>query len=110
MSKTKVEADLQPVSQAESANVASAPVAEASGLGEIASPPVLPASGPEISESPKEPQKPRSTKARLLVDLTVAGVLYRSGELLEADADVIAALGDQADTHPDAVAYCEANQ
>lgn len=46
-------------------------------------------------------------EARVLVDVTVNGELYRSGELLIADADVIASLGDQVDTHPAAVAYCK---
>jgi hypothetical protein len=46
-------------------------------------------------------------EARVLVDLTVNGKLYRSGELLTADTDVIVLLGDQVDPHPDAVAYCK---
>jgi len=46
-------------------------------------------------------------EARVLVDVVVNDKAYRSGELLIADADVIASLGDQVDTHPDAVAFCK---
>lgn len=41
------------------------------------------------------------------MDVTVNGKLYPSGSLLEADAEVIKDLGDQVDSHPDAVAYAE---
>lgn len=56
---------------------------------------------------PATVEAPRPTKARVLVDVMVGGELYLSGSLLEADADVIEILGDQVDTHPDAVAYAE---
>lgn len=46
-------------------------------------------------------------EARALVDVVVNDKPYRSGELLTADAEVIASLGDQVDAHPDAVAYCK---
>jgi len=50
---------------------------------------------------------PRPRKARALVDVKLGEVVIRSGHLVEADAETIAALADQVDTHPDAVAYCE---
>ncbi|SHL10524.1 hypothetical protein SAMN05216428_10187 [Nitrosospira sp. Nsp11] len=58
-------------------------------------------------EQPKPEKTPLPTKARVLIDVTVAGKLHCSGTLLQADAEVIASLGDQVDTHPEAVAYCE---
>ena len=60
-----------------------------------------------VAPEPEPIAAPRPTKARVLVDVTVKGKLYRSGSLLEADAEVIESLGAQVDTHPDAVAYCE---
>lgn len=66
-----------------------------------------PATLPEITfaQSPKAAERP--TKARVLVDVTVDGTFYSSGSLLQADADVIAGLANQVDTHPEAVAFAE---
>jgi hypothetical protein len=46
-------------------------------------------------------------KARVLCDFQFDGVLYRHGQVMEAAAEAIAALGSQVDAHPDAVAYAE---
>ena len=47
------------------------------------------------------------TERHVIGDVMMEGTLYRSRTLLQADPDVIASLGGQVDTHPNAVAYAE---
>ena len=81
------------------------PVAKSDGAP--ISDPIQPDPEQPKADQPKAEETPLPTKARVLVDVTVAGELYCSGMLLQAAADIIAGLGDQVDVHPEAVAYCE---
>lgn len=68
-----------------------------------------PASDP--ATPPEQPPVPAAApilkKACVLSAFPLNGVTYQPGQIIEADADVIAGLGAQVDAHPDAVAYRE---
>jgi hypothetical protein len=69
---------------------------------------------PEVSEefTPPVEEAPVAlpTKARVLSSFSVDGVQYHPNDLIEAEAELIAGLGGNVDTHKDAVAYCEGNK
>lgn len=55
--------------------------------------------------------KGKTVKARVLLDVSIDGVIYRADQVVEFDEGLAkqAKEGGQIDDHPDAVAYCLKN-
>lgn len=58
----------------------------------------------------KKVKPPVLVKARALSSFNMHGVQYHPNDLIEAEAEVIAGLGGNVDSHKDAVTYCEGNK